>query len=352
MRSKYIVVICFLLLLISISIRAGELSPFGRGRFASDEISIETTSTANENITISAAGSLSGKLRIIAADINRAIFKYRKIIKTKNHPTAVDFADKIDARIQKLPTGLKLILRAPNPAPWSGRAESARIEGDLLLPYNYSLDIDAEYFDLHVTGPFQSVKIGASFGKVRIENILEELQLKCTGRNLSLTDIHGDISIEASNADIHIENMYPADSPARLKNDNGDIFINGCDGSFDIKNSFGKIRFNNIRLTGQSGIVTGTQCPIRLDFDELENSRLKILTTYEDLILAIPNNTGANLYLHTEEDGEIHVKNLAIWPKLTYSNRLELIVGNGGTDINMMVENGGNIEIRGKGRAR
>ena len=158
MKLKYITATCLVLLLISSGIDAGELSAYGRGRFASDEISIEAVFSADDDVTISAAASLSGKIYIIDEDIDRAIFKYRKILKTNDRSTAVDFAEMIEAKIQKLPSGLKLILRAPNPAPWSGRSESAQIEGKLVLPYNCRLDIRAEYFDFQVSGPFHVLK--------------------------------------------------------------------------------------------------------------------------------------------------------------------------------------------------
>nr|MBN2276901.1 hypothetical protein [candidate division Zixibacteria bacterium] len=320
-----------------------EIYELGDGRFGTREEVVSEKAESGGLITITAASYLSGKLYINVGDNNEARFSYKKIIKTSSHSKAIDYADLIQVELQKSIDGLNLLLRSPNPAPWSSSDEAGIIEGNLDIPAGSRIEVDADYFDLIVDGPFSSVKNEGSFGQIDAQNIQDRIELTTTSRDISLKDIKGEVVINTTNADIRIKNMVTSFEPARIKNENGNILIDGATGSFVVRSSFGKIRLSGIQLVGENTRIIGNHCPIRMEIEKLSDAYLAITNNYEDVELAVPKDLSANFSLEVNPDGEIHVVDIPVKPLQVTRNRMEMVSGDGEGQIT--IDLGGNADI-------
>jgi hypothetical protein len=324
-----------------------EVNPYGNDRFITQESIRESSAVPEERILIRSSSNLSGKISILADDIESAVIEYRKIIKTNNRATASEFAEMTDVNVRKTSNGINILFQTPNPAPWSGTNEAVIIEGELRLPKDCRLKIDADYFDFNIKGPFVSVENGSSFGRWDVQNITRLLNLTGSNRSINLKNIGGDISVNLTHADIWIEKMVPENSPARIVNEYGNIYIDWFEGNFNINSSYGKIRLTDIYTKNGKSSINGIQCQIKAVFEGLNNVELFISDSHEDVILNFPDTVTASFFLKTELDGEVHFKGIEVKPILIESNYIELISGHNGSIVKVGVDGGGDIIIDG-----
>jgi len=342
--------LCFqlvLTLLLSVSIASAQLQKISGGRYTTGINRIESDLAPGEKVAIMSVTSLSGKLYIHAGEGEEVVFEYKRLIKCGEESLAREYDELTEVEIQKTPAALKLFLRAPNPAPWSGTNNSVVIEGDLTLPPDCQLEIDAEYYDLIVEGPFTSLENQASLGKMDISNISRSLIVSADARDMTLENISGDISVTISNADVTAQNLVTKDETARIKNENGNVFIEDIDGNFVIRNSYGKIRVSGVVLAGDNSRIIGTHCPIKVEVVESVDAGLSISDDYEDVTLEIADHIPARFTLDVEGDGEIHIVDIPVKPLIVRSDRMECMAGDGRVPINIDLEESGNIFIEG-----
>lgn len=347
MRINEIIIAATLFILLAISFLNAGVIPLGGNRFVTEESILESPVEPGSSIHISSAFNLSGKVNIIAQDIDQVVFEYKKVLKALSQSKATEYADLIEVNFQKVSDGLKILLQSPNPAPWAGTNDAGLIEGRLLLPENCDIVVDAIYFDLAMEGPFRSVENRSSFGRLDIQKVTERLNLSGSNRDMNIEDISGDIYISTSNADIRIEDIITGSRAARIRNENGDIFIDKAKGTLNIKSSYGRIRLNDVSLFDGASRIIGVHCPIKMEVIEISDAELSISSTYEDVMLFLAETVSARISLEVESEGEMHVNDITVKPILIESNRLELVVGDGNSEIIVDVEGGGNINIEG-----
>jgi hypothetical protein len=275
------------------------------------------------------------------------LFEYKKVLKAGSESEAADYAGLIEVDVRRTSDGIKLLLQAPNPAPWSGTDDAGMIEGELYLPADCDVEIYADYFDVTMVGPFRSVENRSALGRQDIKNVTERLAISASSRDIKLKDIRGTISVSASNADIRIEGMISETKPARISNENGDISMEAVRGFFSIDGSYGKIRIDDAELTGGMSRITGSQCPIRLTVRDMAESALLIADDYEDVELYVGKAVSAVFSLQVESGGEVHVTGLPARPMDIASNYLRFATGKGGPTVDIDVGGGGNIRIKG-----
>jgi len=343
--------VLFIIVLLSLPFEianAIEVYELGGNRYSTKEASVEADVDQGSTIVIKAATHLSGKLYITSTESGKAKFDYKKILKTESSSKAADYSAIIEVDMQKTTSGLNILLRAPNPAPWSETNDAGIVEGDLTLPAGCNLEIDAVYFDLVIDGPFSSVTNEKSFGRIDVQNINDMVDLSTNSRDISLNGVKGEISLNTNNADIRIKDMVTNFDPARLKNENGNIFIDNAVGAFIIRNDYGKIRMDNINFVGDNSRIIGSHCPINVDILDMGEGYLAITDTDEDVSLTVPSSISANFSLEVEGDGEIHSKGIAVEPTQITRSRIEMKSGNGDAQIMIDLKGGADIEIEGK----
>lgn len=325
-----------------------ELTKDGRNRYSSPDITLSSAVASGKIVSISSAINLSGSLNIKAGNGQEATFSYNKILKAPSESEAVDFAGAIDATLERTSQGARLILQSPNPAPWSGTDYSGVIEGELILPQDCRLDIDAQYFDLVITGPFKSCENKASFGRLEVRDITDMLYLTTSNRDIIVRDITGEVSLTTSHADIEINNLSTLGRQAYFINENGSISGDGLSGIFDIKNSFGRIRLADLKLVSERSRISGSYSPVSLDIIGINNAGLTVRNTNEDIRISVPKTLSASFSLRVDTNGEINVEDIEMRPSLVDSNRLDFDTGTGGPRVRMSIRGDGNISIRGE----
>ncbi len=344
-KSYLIVILCFIFECCSVF--AEDISPYGSDRFITEKIVLESEAIAGGRILLHSSSDLSGKLRIMADTVDSAIIEIQKIVKTSSRSKATEYSELTDVVFRKAASGLEVLFRTPNPAPWSGGDESVVIEGQLHLPKESQLKIEADYFDLDIEGPFVSVENDKSYGRLDVRDVTKIVKLTGSNRDITLKNIIGDITINLSHADVWIEEMKAEYQPARISNEYGNVNIEGLEGEFIITDSYGRIRMTDTHIIGGKSSIEGIQCPIHVSVESFEKAELFMSNSYEDIILDIPDTVAADFFLKTDGNGEIHLQGIPVKPLVIESNYVELSSGREGSVIKAGIEGGGNINIYG-----
>jgi hypothetical protein len=348
MTQKYLkfILLITILMLSCRHVFSEEVSSLGDGRYESDEVTLTTPFNGNGKVLINSAMGLSGNLHVKAIDGNEAKFRFRKLIKSDSRSEAMDFAEMVEITLEKIPDGLRLFLQAPNPVPWGGTDYSVRIEGELELPQNCQLDIDAIYYDMNIIGPFGSVKNKSSFGKLQIEQVIGIIDLTTSSREIIARDIGGTVSLATNNANIKISNLN-SDKSAEIRNEYGSISIENVKGTFNITNSFGKIKLDNILITGRPARIAANYTPIRIDLTGVDNSSLSVNNANDDVEIRLSDTISTKISLAVGSGGEINVEGLNMKPTLVKSNHLEFTCGKGESNLTVDIEGDGSIYLKG-----
>ena len=319
----------------------------GRGRYATRKIKLETELSDSQKIKINSVESVGGKLYIVAAKKEQAQIEFRKLFKTDDEEKANEYTEIVQVVFKETSSGLELLIQAPNPSPWSGSDKSVSIEGELNLPEGSMVVIDAMYFDIIVDGPFRSVKNVNSFGRLDVKHITEKTVLSTSHGNISVKDLSGDISIETENADIRAYQVAASDKPAQFINKNGDVILNGCMGGLSIKNSYGKVRAEDISTSGQKISIDCDYTPVFLALDELDSAVVSITNVNEDISIDFSGKLSAVVDLQVDADSEIHVEGMPIKPDDVEPRRIEFETGSGDNRISAKIKGIGDITFQG-----
>ncbi|UCD17263.1 MAG: hypothetical protein JSV44_12570 [Candidatus Zixiibacteriota bacterium] len=337
----------FMLLAGFMKANSEELLPHGSNRFVTRKSEVITDFKQGNLVIVQSAVSLSGKLYITGHSAGSGVFEYRKMIKAAKESRAHDYAALINVTMEQTPEGLKLMLQAPNPPPWSGAKQSAVIEGELRIPFDCELDIRAGYFDIVVEGPFKAVSNLSSYGRLEVNQITEQILLATSGQDIIARQISGDIALETSNGEIRIVNMIVGEKQAFLRSQNGNIIIDHCVGGADIKASYGKVKATNAVFNSARIHIDGSYSPIELGITSLDNAVITAVNINEDIEITLPDTASVHFLLEVDADSEINVEGILLRPVFVDDRRLEFISGEGKAEITAEVTGIGDIMVEG-----
>ena len=344
---KKFLLICILLILSTQISIAQDIFQESQDIYSTEDIFNKIKAYPNSKVLIRSALSLSGDLRIETGDQDIAEIVYTKKAKTKSKSQAIDFIDLISADLESTPDGIRVTLRAPNPAPWSGTNYSGRIELTLIIPDFCDVEIDAMHFDVEAEGPFDSFSIPQTFGRIDITNVIERLNIVASNRKVSASSLSGEVYISTTNAELEIQDVTSVDKKVELRNDNGDIIGSDISGELFIRTSYGKIELESVKLSGDNNYIRSEYGPILLDIISCKTKNISITNKHEDIELNLPKTISSSLSLAVEEGGKIEVTDLKLKPELVTKTRLILNVKDGETIINGSIRGSGNIYLRG-----
>lgn len=300
-------------------------------------------------VNINSAMHLSGQLEIYTDTISQGYLIYRKVMKTPDRSQAEDFAEQIFVDIVGGPQGVNINLQAPNPAPWTGTDNAGRIQGELYLPRNCQIRLAADYFDVSAVGPFRKFISEPSYGVMKVKKVTELLEVHGKGRKVILDEIGGMITVRAENTTVRINDMTTSGKPAIIRNENGGIVIKRAKGALDIRCEYGKVRISDFTVTGPANSIACVHCPIKVEMTEVaSDAELTINNTHEDVELQMPPDPNTRLVLEVESGGEMHIRDIEVFPRHISDERLEVVTGSGEALINVNIEGGGNINIEGE----
>lgn len=335
-----------LILCVGISVSAQDIFEEEGSLYSTRQLGGKAVVVSGSKVVIESASTLQGSLRITVTDDDRALVKYFKKAKADKRSRAEDYIDLISVNLEKMPGGIKLVLRAPNPAPWEG-TETGSVEAHLQIPAACEVEINAQYFDVEAEGPFRTFIVPTSLGRFDVTLVTEELDLSTSNRRVNVENVSGEIAVSTTNSDLVARNIKAYGGRADIRNDGGDIQIFGISGEINVKNSYGRIDIDGFAATGKKNTVRGVYGPIAIAVTEMGEGRLVVSNRFEDIDLAVPSDISAVWSLAVEENGKIEVANLTVTPDLVQQNRLNLVSGKGKAFIDGSVRGEGNVYVRG-----
>jgi hypothetical protein len=303
---------------------------------------------AKSKLEIMSSESLQGKINILTSKENLITAKYIKSAKTDNRESAINIIDLIGVSLEKTNKGTRLKLRAPNPAPWSPQTESATLEIDLIIPEHYLIEIDAPYFDILATGPFEEFIVPNSLGRLEINDVSEYLELNTSNRKVIISNIRGKINISTQNSTITGNDINSSEKRVTIYNDGGDIHLKNIKAELNIKNNYGKINITNYTPIGRKNYIRALHAPIFLSIDKIFTEQLIVNNRFEDIEMIVPTDISAEISLAVEEESKIEVSDILFTPGLMQENRLNLTTGEGEATLSSLVRGKGNIYIKGR----
>jgi len=301
----------------------------------------------DNRLLIRSAVHLSGKISIEVTEENRVTVHYIKQAKTADRSKAVDYIDLISVSLDLLPEETRLDLRAPNPAPWDAQSESGRIDVEVTVPIDCSVEIDATYFDVNARGPLRGLMVPSSLGRLEVANVTELLELSTANRRIDLSEISGRISVSTTNSAIIARSIDSKKTTAKFRNDGGDIKIGGFRGAINVRNQFGRISIADFEPSDATNFIRCLSGPIDIEISEMSSGQLVVNNRHEDIEIVIPENLQAFLSLAVSDEGLIEARGFPFSTDFVQNNRLNLFSGDGRAEISGSVRGQGNIYITG-----
>ncbi len=345
-RMNIAALVVSLLVLAGLPCAAQEVHKESKELYSTRKLTASVPVRQGNRITIQAAVSLRGSLTITVADVNQVTLVYSKKAKTSGKSTAIDYIDLIAVALENTPEGAGLQMRAPNPPPWEG-AEYGMVEAELTLPPDWSLEIEAVYFDLTATGPFTELSNSTSLGRLDVSHVTKLLDLSTANRRVNVNDVSGSISVSTTNSTLAAGDVTSLAETATFRNDGGDIRIDGLQGAVNVRNSYGRIEIVGFEPHGGKSYIRCVSGPILVALTEMADGQLSINNRYEDIELEIPSDLSAVVTLAVDDEGKIDASEFNFKTELVEQNRLNLIAGTGVGLISGSVRGKGNIYIRG-----
>lgn len=325
---------------------AQEVSEKEPGRFTTRTLQSKGAMQPGQLLTIRASTGLRGSITITTSDTSAAVAVYTKQAKTHQRRRAIDFIDQMAVDFVRIPDGLRLELRAPNPPPWE-TGEAGMIELQITVPPGSRLDVDATYFDMDVVGPLTAVVNTSSLGRLRVRQVDGDIDLVTANRRIEVEDLAGRISLSTTNAPLTASRLVALADDATLRNENADIRIDSLVGGANVRTTFARIDVKRLYCDDARSYIRSNHGPIRVSVVELGSGRLVLNNEFEDIEIEVPAELSATLSLAVDELGKIEVSGFPFRSELVRPNRLNLTADEGEGWITASVSRDGNIYMRG-----
>jgi len=324
-----------------------EVSQLEPGLFGTGKLELVAPAGNTDKLVVRSVSHLVGKLRINTAPIDQFNITYVKKTRTSSRSKAIDYIDLISVNFDRVPGQVRLEFRAPNPAPWDEKIESGIIEADIIVPEGCALDIATTYFDVIAHGPFETVSIPKSLGKIEITGVTRGLDVATDNQRVKLDSIAGEINVATSNAELSGEHIQ-SKGTATFRNEGGDIRLKDYRGGINVRNQYGRVVIDQFYPAGSGNFIRCTSAPILLDIVEMPSGQLVVNNRYEDVEISIPDTLQAFFSLAVGDNGTIETTGFPFRSDQVQRNRLNLISGDGHVEISSRVRGQGNIYIRGR----
>jgi hypothetical protein len=336
-----------LLVMLAVPASGQEINLEEEGLYTTSLLKATATIGAKRLVVIRAATNLRGKLEIVVEPQEDVFLECTKQARTDSKAAAIDYIDLISVSLSQTAEGVRIELRAPNPAPW-GPDESGLVTARLVIPEDCIIEIDATYFDIKAEGPILELENTSSLGRQQISNVTRRLKLATANRRVMIENISGEISVATSNAPLTARNLFCEDSEATLRNEGGDITVIGILGGLNVATEYGRIDVEDFRPCGHRSIIRGNSGPVSVEISELRDSRILVHNRFEDIDLMIPAECDVTLALAVDREGKIEVSDMEFKPQMVQPNRLNLVAGDGTNLIRATIQGDGTIHLRGQ----
>ncbi|MDF1544367.1 MAG: hypothetical protein P1R58_04615 [bacterium] len=340
--------ISLLFVLLLGNVCAQEITKESNNLYSTGELSASVTiDNSSNHLQIESVPQLQGSIRIVAENIQTIEAIYRKKARTSSRSRAIDYIDLIRVSVNSTPQGVRILMHAPNPVRWDPDNEAGLVEMEISVPHDCQVEIEAAYFDVDATGPFSEMSIPASLGRIQVSDVNGKTMIGTTNQRLTVERLSGEIDISTSNAKLEAFDIKSLGKPATIRNQVGDININGVIGSVNVKNSFGRIEIERFVPMGGKNFVRGQSAPILMYIDSIRAAEVIVRNQNEDIEIMVPQNISVELSLAVGDDGRIEASNLEFIADIVQQNRLILRSAEGAARIAGSIRGEGNIYITG-----
>lgn len=332
--------------------------------------------------------SVNGNIRIISNQTGDIKATYTLEARAGSSSEASRFLDLIDVKLDaNRPDRAALEVVAPSHVPWGGSNYSVNLELLVEIPEKISVKGECRFMNLEIVGPFENVNLECTFSAIALSQVFGSVRLATTNNDINVKAVKGDLRAETSNGEISVEDLTLSSGYAFLETTNGAINLDGIQGSVEAYTTYSPITAKNIDapegsvvlrtsyanieasyITGEIILETNYQpvniekssanhgyskietsyAPVNAEFDGVENCDVYISSDYNDVKLTLPEDVSARLVASVDQGGKIHTKDLAIKPVSLEPTRLEGLLGEGDSRIEVKVNGVGNIDIIGR----
>ncbi len=337
---------------------------------------------------INGSRNLSGGIGIVAHPGNVIAVSFVKIARAATESQAQRFLDLIDLKLAPEDDDrVKLDILAPSDAPWEGTDQSATIDVIVELPEKMRIEGELQHLKINISGPFGGVRVRSQFSAVTVDGTRGEVDIGTAFSPISLSEIEGSVRAETRYGPISASNIAVSLGSAVFKTVNGPIALADIRGPVEAYTSYSSIHANDIdaaegalvfrtsyssidvedvtgelicettfspisvrgvTLThGQSKIET-SYSPIDAEFDGIEASQLIIYNSYNNVKLIIPADISSQIVADVDPGGRIHVGGVPVRPVYLDVTRLEGVLGEGSSRIEIKVNGVGTIDVEGQ----
>jgi len=349
-RSGTIGILTYLacLLPVGTTVQSQQVTEIEPGLYSTGDLKASLRVTPQKKILLRSAASLSGSLKIESAKGETVSLSYRIQARTEGRKKGVDYIDLISVSLALVADEIRIEMRAPNPAPWEEDVEVGLVLAGLVVPPDCAIAIEAVSFDVTAKGPFREIVIPSSMGRLEVSNVIGKLDVTTANQRVLLQDITGEISASTTNANLTARSLSCRGKPAKFRNESGDIKIETVEGELNVRNRYGRTEISGFAPTGMGSFVRSSSGPVLVDIAGMTDSRLVIISEYEDVELRLPDNLSAALALTVDEDGTIDVSQIQFVADVVEHNHLNLRLGQGIGSISATVRGKGNILVHGE----
>lgn len=331
--------------------------------------------------------NLQGAIRILSRQSSDVKITFDKRARASSRAESKRFLDLIDFKLQVKEDRVIFKILSPSHAPWEGSDHSVRVEIFVELPEKMSIEGTFNFMQVNIGGPFQGVDLESGFSTISVERIYGPVEITTTYGHIQLHAIKGSLRAETQNGKIAVSDIIIPSGYAFLQSANGMIRLEGIqgpveaytsyaeisaidieapDGSIVLRTSYAPIRAQKIKGElicetsyspvdvvdvsinhGHSRFET-SHAPITARFIELSNCELYIANDYNSVNLSIPRDISSVLVASVGEGGRIYTRNLSLKPTVLNLTRLEALLGEGDSRIEVNVSGIGNINIDGQ----
>lgn len=336
---------------------------------------------------IQGSTNLAGEIRILSRQISNVKIAFDKWARASTEAESRRFLDLIDFKLQVKDDGVIFKILSPSHAPWEGSNHNVRVEILVELPEKMSIEGTFNFMDVNIGGPFQGVDLESSFSSVAIERIFGPVEIATTYGSIQLHAIKGRLSAETQNGKIAVSDIIIPSGYALLRSANGMIRLEDVQGPVEAYTSYATIEASDIdapdgsvvfrtsyapinvrRVKGElicetsygpvevvdvsinhgHSIFETSYAPIAARFKEVSNCELYIANEYNSVDLSIPRDISAVLVAGVDQGGQIYTRNLSLKPTVLDLTRLEALLGDGDSRIEVKVSGIGSINIDGQ----
>jgi len=318
------------------------------GVFVARAVEGQAAMTPAQKLVINAASSLGGAITLTAG-ASQCRYSYNKRLNTPTKTEAAKYAEVISVDIEERRDEIVFYLRAPARAPWSGTSNSGRVDIHIKIPDNCRVQMNTAYFDIEADGPFAEFEVTETLSTVRVENVRGRLDARVSNRPLSVHDVRGQVFVSNKYSSIRLEDIDTGELSATIRNEHGEISLDECRGSFDLRTSYDRIIGRHLFLTGSENRIKNVSGVINLELDSLTTGNLRINNNYGSIWLSIRNRIDADFICKIEEGNRVIAEQMDMIPSLVYDTRLEFTAGEGEAEVRLTTNGSGDINIVGPG---